>query len=174
MTDAVRRAQEGDELAFERLYREHVGRVYALCLRLTANASEARERTQDVFVRAWERLPSFRGESAFSSWLHRLTVNVVLMERRAATRREARVTTDSDAADAYALPAASRDSSPALRMDLESAIAALPPGARQVLVLHDIEGFDHAEIAELLGIAEGTSKAHLFRARQLLREALNR
>lgn len=174
MTDAIRRAQEGDELAFEQLYRENVARIYALCLRLTADAAEARERTQDAFVRAWERLPSFRGESAFSSWLHRLTVNVVLMEQRAATRREARVTTDPDAADAYALSDASRDPSPGLRMDLEAAIAALPAGARQVLILHDIEGFQHAEIAELLGVAEGTSKAHLFRARRLLREALNR
>lgn len=171
VTDAVRRAQAGDESAFEQLYREHAGRVYAVCLRLTANAVEARERTQDVFVRAWETLPSYRGESAFSTWLHRLAVNVVLMELRTAGRRDARFLAETDAPEGGG---AARDSSPALRMDLEAAVAALPPGARQVLVLHDIEGYQHQEIAEMLGIAEGTSKAHLFRARRLLREALNR
>ena len=170
MTDAVRRAQAGDQSAFESLYREHVGRVYALCLRLTADAVLASERTQDVFVLAWERLASFRGESAFSTWLHRLAVNVVLMDRRAEQRRGARFLAEADAPEAAG---AAREVSPALRMDLEAAIAALPPGARQVLVLHDIEGFEHQEIAELLGIAEGTSKAHLFRARRLLREALD-
>ena len=171
MNDAVQRAQAGDESAFEELYREHVGRVYALCLRLTTNAVDARERTQDVFVRVWERLPSFRGESAFSSWLHRLAVNEVLMEFRTTRRREIRLVPEEDAPESAG---ATLGSSPALRMDLEAAIGALPPGARQVLVLHDIEGYQHGEIAEMLGIAEGTSKAHLFRAHRLLRGALNR
>jgi RNA polymerase sigma-70 factor (ECF subfamily) len=170
VTDAVRRAQAGDESAFEQLYREHVGRVYALCLRMTADAVAARELTQDVFVRAWERLDSFRGESAFGTWLHRLAVNVVLMDRRLAARRAEDPLDDGD----WTPPAATRHGSPALRLDLEAAVAALPPGARRVLVLHDIEGYEHAEIGKLLGIAEGTSKAHLFRARRLLREVLDR
>ncbi len=170
MTDAVRRAQAGDESAFEQLYREHVGRVYALCLRMSADTVAARELTQDVFVRAWERLGSFRGESAFASWLHRLAVNVVLMDRRLAARRAEDPLDDGD----WTPPAATRDGSPLLRLDLEAAVAALPPGARRVLVLHDIEGYEHAEIGKLLGIAEGTSKAHLFRARRLLREVLDR
>lgn len=169
MTDPVRLAQGGDEAAFEGLYREHVGRVYALCLRMSADAVTARELTQDVFVRAWERLDSFRGESAFASWLHRLAVNVVLTDRRAQARRAEDSLDDGD----RALPAAARDGSSALRLDLEAAVATLPPGARRVLVLHDIEGYEHAEIGKLLGIAEGTSKAHLFRARRLLRELLS-
>jgi RNA polymerase sigma-70 factor (ECF subfamily) len=169
VSDAVQRAQAGDEDAFAELYREHVGRVYALCLRLTSNVADAKERTQDVFVRAWERLPSFRGESAFPSWLHRLAVNEVLMEFRRTKRRELRIVPDADLPEPAAL------SAPAgTRLDLEAAIGALPPGARQVLVLHDIEGYRHGEIGEMLGIAEGTSKAHLFRAHRLLREALDR
>ena len=164
MNDIERRAQAGDEAAFEALYREHVGRVYAVCLRLTADPVLAREKTQDAFVRAWERLATFRGEAAFSTWLHRLAVNEVLMEHRTrARRREEQVEDDAPARS----PA-----DPGLRLDLEGAIGALPPGARRVLVLHDIEGYEHAEIADLLGIAVGTSKAHLFRARRLLREAL--
>lgn len=166
--DLVRRARAGDEAAFERLYRANVGRVYALCLRMTADEAAARELVQDAFVRAWERLDTFRGDAAFSTWLHRLTVNVVLMDRRTAARRA------EEALDETADPpnTASRAESAGLRVDLERAIAALPPGARQVLVLHDLEGYEHAEIARLMGIAEGTSKAHLFRARQRLREVL--
>jgi len=153
-TDLIHRAQQGDRAAFEALYRAHVGRVYALCLRLTADAAQAEERTQDAFVRAWERLATFRGESAFSSWLYRLTVNEVLLGRRAEHRREQRIVTAGD---------------PAAR-----AVAALPSGAREVFVLHEVEGYRHEEIARLTGIAVGTSKAQLFRARRLLREALNR
>ncbi len=171
MTEAVRLAQTGDQDAFEQLYREHAGRVYALCLRLSGDAVRARDLTQDVFVRLWEKLPTFRGESAFSSWLHRLAVNVVLAGRRSEFRRE-RVVMPTDDLDAVGRPAAQAPAG--LRMDLEQSIAALPPGARAVFVLHDIEGYEHQEIAELTGIAPGTSKAHLFRARRLLREALER
>jgi len=160
-----------DEAAFEELYRQHVGRVYALCLRLAGNAAQAQELTQDVFVRAWEKLGSFRGESAFSSWLHRLAVNVVLQDRRATRRRENRVfPTD----DLEAHEPASRGHNPGTAMDLEQAIAGLPDGARTIFVLHDIEGYRHEEIAEMTGLASGTSKAQLFRARRLLREALER
>ena len=169
MTDLVRQAQQGDHAAFQLLYREHVGRVYALCLRLTADPTAAEEFTQDAFVRAWERLASFRGESAFSSWLYRLTVNVVFLSRRAARRRTQRVLTT---ADPEALERPGRETSPALGMDLERAIAALPAGAREVFVLYDVEGYGHQEIADLTGIAVGTSKAQLFRARRLLRGML--
>jgi RNA polymerase sigma factor (sigma-70 family) len=170
--DDVRRAQAGDEDAFEALYREHAGRVYALCLRMTGDVSHARELTQDAFVRAWEKLGTFRGEAAFGSWLHRLAVNVVLMDRRLAARRAEDTLPEEAAASAPAL--AARPAPTAERIDLEAAIGALPPMARQVLVLHDIEGYEHREIAGLLGIADGTSKAHLFRARRILREALER
>ena len=171
-TDLIHRAQQGDRTAFEALYRAHAGRVYALCLRLTADRALAEERTQDAFVRAWERLATFRGESAFSSWLYRLTVNEVLLARRAERRREQRVVTSGDPAALERTGGADTLSGSAL--DLERAVAALPAGAREVFVLHDVEGYRHEEIAELTDIAVGTSKAQLFRARRLLREALNR
>ena len=171
LTDLVRRAQDGDETAFRDLYREHAGRIYAVCLRLTGDAAAAEERTQDAFVRAWERLGTFRGESAFGTWLHRLAVNVVLMEQRGSRRRERRVAPASDDPvfeRAAAAPAAAE------RLDLERAIALLPAGARAVFVLFDVEGYSHEEIAGMCGIAVGTSKAQLFRARRLLREMLER
>ncbi|MDX2194000.1 MAG: RNA polymerase sigma factor [Gemmatimonadales bacterium] len=171
MDPTVRAAQAGDEAAFARLYREHVGRIHAVCLRLTGDRAEAEQLTQDAFVRCWEQLPSFRGEAAFGTWLHRLAVNVVLGDRRSARRRELRV---AIVEEPETLGAASRGAPAGLAMDLEGAIARLPPGARQVFVLHDIEGYAHGEIAELAGIAEGTSKAHLHRARKLLRAALER
>jgi RNA polymerase sigma-70 factor (ECF subfamily) len=171
VSDPLRLAQQGDQNAFEQLYRLHAGRVYALCLRMAGDAVEARRLTQDVFVRLWERLNLFRGESAFSSWLHRLAVNVVLADRRAALRRVQRVVTASDAPSHVG--AARNEWSPE-QLDLEQAIAALPPGARAVFVLYDIEGYDHQEISALTGIAVGTSKAQLHRARRLLREALER
>lgn len=170
--DAVRRAQAGDADAFEAVYREHVGRVYALCLRMSGDSQAAKDLVQDVFVRAWEKLHTFRGESAFSSWLHRLAVNVVLMDRRTRSHRAEEPLEDGEAAGA-ATPAAPQRT-PGLRLDLEQSIARLPRMARQVLVLFDIEGYGHAEIGTMLGIAEGTSKAHLFRARELLREMLDR
>lgn len=170
MNETVRRAQDGDSAAFQALYQGHVGRVFAVCLRLSGNRTEAEEHTQDVFVRAWERLGSFRGESAFSTWLHRLAVNEVLQSRRGAGRRGRRVTfTDDDRLLDVAGP-----TRPVAGMDLEQAIATLPPGARTVFVLHDVEGYQHEEIARMTGIAEGTSKAQLHRARRLLREALDR
>jgi RNA polymerase sigma-70 factor, ECF subfamily len=173
MDDLVRRAQAGDQAAFRDLYRQHAGRVYALCLRLTGDRVAAEERTQDAFVRAWHNLRSFRGESAFGSWLHRLAVNVTLMERRTSGRRERRV---ASVADPEVLEHRDRSGEPpvALNIDLERAIAELPEGAREVFVLFDIEGYGHAEIARMTGIAEGTSKAQLFRARRLLREKLDR
>jgi len=170
--DLIRRAQQGDRAAFEALYRAHAGRVYALCLRLTADAAQAEERTQTPSFGRGSGSPRFRGESAFSSWLYRLTVNEVLLGRRAERRREQRIVTTDDPA-ALERPRGA-DSAPGSALDLERAVAALPPGAREVFVLHDVEGYRHEEIAALAGIAVGTSKAQLFRARRLLREALNR
>ena len=171
VNDLISAAQLGDETAFRSLYELSVGRVYALCLRLAADPGLAEELTQDVFVRAWEKLRTFRGESAFSTWLHRLTVNVVLTEKRTRGRREKRVFPAGELED---LERPGSFPSPGSRLDLEQAIAALPPGARAVFVLHDIEGYQHEEIAEMSGLAAGTSKAQLFRARRLLREMLER
>lgn len=161
----VRRVQRGDLDAFEPLYRRHAGRTYALCLRLTGDPVAAAERTQDVFVRAWERIRGFRGESAFASWLHRLAVNVVLQDLRTTRRREARIVLDdSDTVDMAAVPALSADA----RIDLDAAVRRLPPGARVVFVLHDIEGYSHDEIAGLLHRAPGTVRSQLWKARQML------
>src|SRR4051812_42909656 len=170
-SDVIRRAQAGDSAAFEQLYREHSPRVYALCLRLSGGTrDEATELMQDVFIRVWRSLKTFRGESAFSSWLHRLTVNAMLENARSDSRRSARVVTG----DELTLDAFARSEQPELQVDLERAIAALPNGARMAFVLHEIEGYQHAEIAKQLGVAEGTVKAQLHRARKLLIEALNR
>jgi RNA polymerase sigma-70 factor (ECF subfamily) len=167
--DDVLLAQNGDSAAFERLYRLQAGQVYALALRLTGNRERALDLTQDSFVRAWERLESFRGESAFGSWLHRLTVNVFLNQTRADTRRQSRVDFLDDDTDA---PTAGSD--PVGRIDLETAIARLPRGARVAFVLHEIEGFSHEEIAVTLGLAPPTVRSHVFRARRLLMEMLDR
>jgi RNA polymerase sigma-70 factor (ECF subfamily) len=172
--ELVRRAQAGDRVAFEQLYRDNVGRVYALCYRMAGTADLAEELAQDVFVRVWQKLGSFRGESAFSSWLHPLTVNVALSERRSRRRRVARVMTTDDLTDFERPGPPTRSDGPESGFDLERALATLPPGARAVFVLHDVEGYKHAEIARLTGVATGTSKAQLHRARKLLREALTR
>jgi RNA polymerase sigma-70 factor (ECF subfamily) len=165
----VRDAQAGDVAAFEQLYRENVGRVYALCMRLCADPAQAEQLTQDAFVRAWERLATFRCESSFATWLRHLTVNVVLGERRANARRTRRTCgTDDD----ELLESACEERRDDDGIDLERAIAALPEGARTVFVLYDIEGYKHDEIASLCGIAEGTSKAQLHKARTLLKEVL--
>jgi RNA polymerase sigma-70 factor (ECF subfamily) len=166
----VDQAKAGDMAAFEELYRRNVGRVFALCLRMAGDAALAEELAQDVFVRAWEKLATFRGDSAFSSWLHPLTVNVALTERRSRRRRTARVMTTDDLTP-FEKPR-TRAPGPEAGMDLDKALATLPPGARSVFVLHDVEGYLHHEIAALTGVAEGTSKAQLHRARRMLREAL--
>lgn len=169
-------ASSGDRRAFERLYRAHVDRVYSICVRMTSDRTRAEELTQDVFVRAWEKLGQFRGESAFGTWLHRLSVNVVLNERKTEQRRRGKVDNVEDL-DAVAPAGAleSRESwTPGMAVDLEAAIGTLPPGARRVFVLHDIEGYTHEEIARMLGVTSGGTKAQLHRARLLLREALSR
>jgi RNA polymerase sigma-70 factor (ECF subfamily) len=171
-TADVALAQSGDGRAFERLYRTHVPRVLGLVRRML-DGTHADDVTQDVFVRAWEKLHTFRGEAAFGTWLHRLAVNVVLNARKSEGRHRARESDDDDAQgmDAFAAP---RQAPAGERLDLEAAIASLPPGARRVFVLHDVEGYKHEEIAEQLGVTAGGSKAQLHRARMLLREALTR
>lgn len=178
----IARARAGDVAAFEYVYRREVGRVYALCLRMTSDPVRAREVTQSVFVRAWDRLGSFRGDSQLSSWLHRIAVNEVLIEARTDRRRQARVVLAEDHAaasggaieDAPAYSGVTLPVDTESRIDLERAIAMLPPGARTVFVLHDIEGYRHEEISRMTGSAEGTLRAQLHRARKLLMEALSR
>jgi RNA polymerase sigma-70 factor (ECF subfamily) len=170
VSDPVARAREGDAAAFRALYETHVGRVHALCLRMCGDRADAEELTQDVFVRAWEKLGTFRGESAFGTWLHRLAVNTVLMARRARGRREQRVASVEDPEPL----GTARGDDPGVSLDLERAVARLPEGAREVFLLFDVEGYGHPEIAGMLGIAAGTSKAQLFRARRLLRQWLER
>ena len=165
----VRRAQARDMEAFERLYRHHVGRVHAVCLRMTANVRRAEEMTQKAFLTIWEKLPHFRGESAFSSWVHRIAVNTVLADLRAEHRRLQRVFGTEDPAVFETAP---RANLVGVQLDLDEAIAGLPAQARLVFVLHDVEGWHHDEIARELGVASGTSKAQLHRARKLLQEAL--
>jgi RNA polymerase sigma-70 factor (ECF subfamily) len=160
-------AAGGDVRAFERLYRTHLPRVHGLVRRMTAGR-DADELTQDVFVRLWQKLSSFRGESAFTTWLHRLAANVVIERFRTDAARRQRHLDGEDVFES--LPALRRSGD--LSMDLDAALLKLPDGAREVFVLHDVEGYKHHEIAELLGISTGTSKAQLHRARMMLRRHL--
>jgi RNA polymerase sigma-70 factor (ECF subfamily) len=161
-------AAAGDARAFERLYRAHSTRIHGLARRMVSY-DEAAEVTQDVFVRAWHKLGTFRGEAAFGTWLHRLAVNVML-GRRGQLGLERERFDHADALETF--PA--RHSTPDFAMDFESAMSLLPAGARQIFVLHDVEGYKHEEIADMLGIATGTSKAQLHRARMALRKHLTR
>jgi RNA polymerase sigma-70 factor (ECF subfamily) len=170
----VRKAVAGDEAAFERLYHAHAGRVFALCLRMSRSRQEATELMQDVFVHVWERLHSWRGESALSSWIHRVTVNVVLGNIRTRHRRLTHEMPDESGPEREAPDIAVAPPSIEDAIDLERAIATLPAGARAVFILHDVEGYRHAEIAALTGTAEGTCRAQLHRARKLLLEELDR
>jgi len=175
MDSDVALAATGDRPAFERLYRVHVNRVFSLCARMVTDRVRAEELTQDVFVRAWEKLHLFRGESSFATWLHRLAVNVVLNDRKTEGRKRSRFEEEDEETgmDGFVgvvgMPLAPGD-----LLDLEQAITRLPPGARRVFTLHDVEGYKHEEIAEMLGVTTGATKAQLHRARLLLREALNR
>jgi RNA polymerase sigma-70 factor (ECF subfamily) len=164
----VARAAAGDRRAFERLYRRHGARVHSLACRLIGSA-EGPEVTQDVFVRAWQKLGTFRGEAAFSTWLHRLAVNVMMSHRAMLAKKRERFLPD----DAVLGLVPDRPRGHGAGVDLERAIAGLPPGARAVFVLHDVEGFTHEEIAERMDVTAGTSKAQLHRARLLLRRTLD-
>ncbi len=164
----ARHAAGGDEAAFERLYRRHVARIHTLTRRM-AGPDKADEITQDVFVRAWDKLPTFRAESAFGTWLYRLAVNVVLSRRRS-ERSERAALLDDDSALEYQT---AKHAPAGMRLDLEHAMAKLPEGARQIFILHDVEGWTHEEIAEQLGLVPGTSKSQLSRARAALRSMLD-
>lgn len=168
--DAVRRAAAGDVRAFEALYRRHVGRVFGAIRRLVGGVeARAEELTQEAFVRAWQKLESFRFQSLFGTWLYRLAVNTALMELRSRVGAEDR---EDALEDDVQLPVVDTRRRQEQRVDLEAAIATLPPRARAVLILHDVEGWRHQDIGEELGMAVGSSKAQLHRARGLLRRAL--
>jgi RNA polymerase sigma-70 factor, ECF subfamily len=168
-TSLVRRSVAGDVAAFEQLYRGHVGRVHGAILRLVGmDRARAEELTQDAFVRAWQKLSSFRHESAFSTWLYRLGVNTALMDLRGKHDEVAVEDDELEFAAGGEVPFCAGE-----RGDLERAVSKLPPRARAVLVLHDVEGWKHEEIAGELGMAVGSSKAQLHRARGLLRRALS-
>lgn len=163
----IRQAQRSDAQAFEALYRLHIDKVYGLCLRMTGNVSEAEDCAQEAFIQAWNKLDKFRGDSAFATWLHRIAVNAVLGRIRKSKREQDRIQT---VADTRPEPLETGDSGE-LR-DLTEAIDRLPEGARHVFVLNAVYGYTHEEAAEMLGIAAGTSKAQLHRARRLLAQQL--
>jgi len=162
-------AARGDLRAFERLYQEHVSRIHGLMRRMIGT-DEAAEITQDVFVRAWEKLSTFRGEAAFGTWLHRIAINVALTRRAQLGKRRQRMDEDPATLERLEAPPSGRE----LSVDFDRAIEKLPEGARQVFVLHDVEGYTHEEIGTLLEVTSGTSKAQLHRARMMLRRHLGR
>lgn len=166
-TSDVALAARGDARAFARLYEEHKGRVMALARRM-AGAERAGELTQDVFVRAWSKLGTFRGDAKFSTWLHRLAVNLIISRRSSWATERARFLDADDTLETLAAKPSGRE----LGLDFEKAIDLLPDGARTVFVLHDVEGWKHEEIARTLGVTSGTTKAQLHRARMLLRRTL--
>lgn len=163
------RARDGDMAAFEQLYRQHAGRVHAVCLRILADRGAAEECTQDAFLRAWDALARFRGESSFATWLTRIAINTAL-QRLKLERRHLRLIKPGEAELMENHPAP--DDAPEAGLDMEKLIATLPPAARAVFVLYAVEGYSHEEIAGMTGIAEGTCKAHVHRARQLLQARL--
>jgi RNA polymerase sigma-70 factor (ECF subfamily) len=161
-------AAAGDTAAFERLYRAHVPKIHSLARRMLGS-HDADEVTQDIFVRTWQKLGTFRGDSAFTTWLHRLALNVVIERRRSYAIRRERISDDQAAMERAAVAPPGRVD---LAVDFEHALASLPNGAREVLVLHDVEGYKHREIAAMLDITSGTSKRQLHRARLLMRKRL--
>ena len=163
----VASAQRGDPRAFEGLYRLHVDRVYGLCLRMTGNVGEAEDCTQEAFIQAWNKLEKFRGDSAFGTWMHRIAVNAVLGRMRKSKREQDRIQV---VAETQSAPISTGDTGE-LR-DLSEAIDRLPEGARHVFVLSGVYGYSHEETSEMLGVAVGTSKAQLHRARRLLAQQL--
>lgn len=167
----VRRARDGDLAAFESLYRRHVGRIHGLCLRFSGNPAQAEELTQEVFLQAWRKLEGFRGDSAFGTWLHRLAVNLNLQSLRGSDPDEEQYPEAEEGSEA---PSAPPRRDPVSHVDLERAVAELPEGARKLFLLYELEGYTHDEIASLTGVAPGTSRAQVFRARKLLRKAMQR
>ena len=167
----VREAAGGSITAFEGLYRRYERRIYALCLRMTGSRDQAEDCVQETFVQAWQKLASFEGRSAFGTWLHRIAVNKVLSVQRYDSRRPRLAPVDETLSDPYGAAPATVDAG--AQMDLEQAIGRLPDGARNVFVLHAVHGYSHEETAGMLGVAVGTCKAQLHRARRLLGERLD-
>lgn len=165
-TRLVAEAKEGSRVAFERLYRMHVGGVYALCLRMVADAERAEGLTQDVFVRVWQKLPQFAGRGSFGGWVRKLATHLIIDAQRSRVRHSQWLDAGTD------VDTLGESTSPGEAIDLERAIAGLPPGARAAFVLHDVYGYTHGEIGAMTSIAEGTAKAQLHRARRLLRAVL--
>jgi RNA polymerase sigma-70 factor (ECF subfamily) len=171
--ELARAAAAGDAAAFEKLYEQYSRRVYSLCLRMVGNASQAEDLTQEVFLQLYRKIGSFRGDSAFTTWLHRLTVNQVLMHFRKRGVKLEHTSEEGDFTDVVETPLQStRRISMIDRLALEKAIEQLPPGYRTVFTLHDVEGYEHEEISDMLGISIGTSKSQLHKARMRLRELL--
>jgi len=171
--ELARAAAAGDAAAFEKLYEQYSRRVYSLCLRMVGSAPQAEDLTQEVFLQVFRKIGSFRGDSAFTTWLHRLTVNQVLMHFRKRGVKLERTSEEGDFTDVVETPLQStRRISMVDRLALEKAIEQLPPGYRTVFTLHDIEGYEHEEISDMLGISVGTSKSQLHKARMRLRELL--
>ena len=163
----VERAQQADTTAFEALYRMHVDKVYGLCLRMTGNVAEAEDCTQEAFIQAWNKLSKFRGDSAFSTWIHRIAVNTVLGRIRKSQRERDRIQAVTDISPVRETVGDSGNFE-----DLQQAVDDLPTGARHVFVLHAVYGYSHDETGDMLGIATGTSKAQLHRAKRLLAQQL--
>ena len=175
--EAIRLAQKGDAAAFERIFRLHSGRVYALCLRMARNTSQAEELTQEVFLQLFRKIHTFRGESAFSTWLHRVSANVVLMRLRKKAVMEAPLEDANE--EEYSNRSVKEIGAPDLvlsgaidRINLDRAIGELPPGYRRAFMLHDVEGYEHSEVAEMMGCSVGNSKSQLHKARRQLRNLL--
>lgn len=173
--ELAKASAQGDTEAFETLYERHHRRVYSLCLRMVANATEAEDLTQEVFVQLFRKIGSFRGESAFTTWLHRMTVNHVLMHFRKRGVRLEKTTEEGEIGELQDIVQSSGERPRFIdRIALDKAISELPPGYRSVFVLHDVEGFEHEEVADMLGVSVGTSKSQLHKARMRLRDLLNR
>lgn len=171
----ARAAAQGDMKAFEELYKRHNRRVYSLCLRMTKNVSEAEDLAQEAFIQIFRKIGTFRGDSAFTTWLHRLTVNQVLMHFRKRSVKLEHTTEEGETPVQIVRGTENPNKMPVLdRISLDHAIGKLPPGYRSVFVLHDIEGHDHEEISKLLGVAVGTSKSQLHKARMKLRGLLRK
>jgi RNA polymerase sigma-70 factor (ECF subfamily) len=182
MTDenVVRMAQEGDVAAFERIYRLHSRKVYALCLRMVSDRSEAEDLTQDVFLQLFRKINTFRGESAFSTWLHRMSVNIVLLRFRMKTLADKSwemITNSEEGSSAEGRQIGGPDlrlKGAVDRITLETAINELPPGYKAMFILHDVQGYKHEEIAEIFGCTAGNSKSQVHKARTRLRRLLRR
>lgn len=174
--EAIERAKLGDAEAFEALYNLHKRRVYSLCLRMTANTAAAEDLTQEAFLQLFRKIGTFRGESAFSTWLHRMSVNVVLMQLRKkglpVVSLEETMETEEDAPRKELGADDPRLAGSVDRMQLQRSIASLPPGYRMIFLLHDVEGYEHNEIAQMVGCSIGNSKSQLHKARMKLREIL--